>query len=216
MGADGRAERLVGVSLDITDRMVADIRRRALVDLGDVIRDEQDPDDIAFAAARILGETLEVSRAGYGTVDLSAETITIERDWNAPGIRSLAGVLNFRDYGSYIDDLKRGETVVFANAELDPPDGGHGRRPQGDQRAIARQHAAHRTGWAGGAALPQPRDGAVLVGGRTRLRQGNSRANPCRGRASSCRTGTARSRGVAGAQSRGTNAGTRSCLEAVA
>jgi PAS domain S-box-containing protein len=32
----------------------------------------------------------------------------------------LAGTLHFRDYGTYIDDLKRGETVVFADAEKDP------------------------------------------------------------------------------------------------
>ena len=120
MGVDGEARHLVGVSLDVTEGMVADIRRRALVALGDVIRDELDPDDIACEAARILGETMGVSRAGYGTIDPVSETITIERDWNAPGIASLAGVLNFRDYGSYIEDLKRGETVVFADAETDP------------------------------------------------------------------------------------------------
>ncbi|MCW6506926.1 PAS domain-containing protein [Lichenifustis flavocetrariae] len=120
MEADGRARRLVGVSLDITDRMVSDTRRRALVELGDVIRDKTDPDEIAFEAARILGEALGVSRAGYGTVDIEAETIRIERDWNAPGIKSLAGLLHFRDYGSYIEDLKRRETVVFADAETDP------------------------------------------------------------------------------------------------
>ena len=62
----------------------------------------------------------DVSRAGYGTIDLARETISIERDWNAPGIKSLAGVLHFRDYGSYVDDLKRGETVIFADAETDP------------------------------------------------------------------------------------------------
>lgn len=68
----------------------------------------------------MLGRSLNVSRAGYGTVDTSAETITIVRDWNAPGILSLAGVLCFRDYGSYIEDLKRGDTVVCADAEEDP------------------------------------------------------------------------------------------------
>ncbi|MGI3902174.1 MAG: PAS domain-containing protein [Janthinobacterium lividum] len=119
MGADGRPHRLVGVSLDISDRMVADSRRRSLVELGDVIRDEMGPDDIAFAAARILGQALGVSRAGYGTIDLVSETMRIERDWNAPGTGSLAGVLHLRDYGSYIEDLKRGETVVFADAETD-------------------------------------------------------------------------------------------------
>ena len=75
---------------------------------------------MAYAAAEILGQALGVSRAGYGTIDPKAETITIARDWNAPGIKSLAGVLHFRDYGSYIEDLKRGETVVMADAFTDP------------------------------------------------------------------------------------------------
>jgi PAS domain S-box-containing protein len=105
---------------DVTERVRAEIHRRALVELGDRIRDIDDPDELTFAAAEILGTTLKVSRAGYGTIDKAAETITIARDWNAPGIRTLAGVLHFRDYGSYIEDLKRGETVVFADAEEDP------------------------------------------------------------------------------------------------
>jgi PAS domain S-box-containing protein len=99
----------------------ANQRRQALlVELGDRFRDLEDHADISFAAAELLGQALGVSRAGYGTIDPVAETITIERDWNAPGIKSLAGVLHFRDYGSYIEDLKRGDTVVFADAEKDP------------------------------------------------------------------------------------------------
>jgi hypothetical protein len=67
-----------------------------------------------------MGRVLEVSRAGFGTIDPVAETITIDRDWNAPGIESLAGTLHFREYGSYIEDLKRGETVVMVDATRDP------------------------------------------------------------------------------------------------
>ena len=95
-------------------------RNAVLAALGDYIREISNPDDLAYAAAELLGRSLKVSRAGYGTVDTSAETITIARDWNAPGILSLAGVLHFRDYGSYIEDLKRGETVICADAEKDP------------------------------------------------------------------------------------------------
>jgi PAS domain S-box-containing protein len=96
-------------------------RRQAfLVELDDRFRDLDQPAELSFAAAELLGRALSVSRAGYGTVDLKAETIDIERDWNAPGIKSLAGKLHFRDYGSYIEDLKRGETVIFADAEKDP------------------------------------------------------------------------------------------------
>jgi PAS domain S-box-containing protein len=95
-------------------------RTAVLAKLGDHIRLIQNPDALAYAAAELLGQTLEVSRAGYGTIDTAAETISIERDWNAPGISSLAGVLHFRDYGSYIEDLKSGKPVICPDARLDP------------------------------------------------------------------------------------------------
>lgn len=94
-------------------------RASALLRLADTSRTITDPADLAHAAATILGETLSVSRCGYGQIDPVAETITVQRDWNAPGVTSLAGTLNFRDHGSYVDDLKRGDTVVCADVRLD-------------------------------------------------------------------------------------------------
>ena len=116
----------VSVVRDITDQRrvdaafrLRDARSTALLKLTDEFRWLTAPGDLAYAAARILGETLGASRCGYGTIDPLAETITIERDWNAPGIDSIAGVLQFREYGSYVDELKRGETVVCVDAETD-------------------------------------------------------------------------------------------------
>jgi PAS domain S-box-containing protein len=117
---DGQPAKLTGISLDITERVRAERMRQGLIALADAFRDLDNGADISFAAAQILGQTLDVDRAGYGTVDPVAETITIEKDWNAPGVTSLAGTLNFRDYGTYIEDLVRGETVWFENAETDP------------------------------------------------------------------------------------------------
>lgn len=97
-----------------------DARSTTLLALADRFRSLNTPGDLAFAAAEILGETLAASRCGYGTLDLETETIRIERDWRAPGVPSLPEILHFRDYGSYIDDLKRGDTVVCADAEQDP------------------------------------------------------------------------------------------------
>ena len=120
LGEDGAPLRFPGVSFDITRRRQAEARQSALLRLSDRLRDLTDPAAIAYEASRLLGETLEVSRVGYGLVDTAAETITIERDWNAPGVATIAGVLHFRDYGSYIDNLKRGDTVAIADARLDP------------------------------------------------------------------------------------------------
>ena len=124
---DGVAVRMAGVCQDVTLRREGENRRLIMVELADCIRDVEQPAELAFAAAEILGRRLGVSRAGFGVVDPVTETITIERDWNAPGVNSLAGVLKFRDYGSYIEDLKRGDLVAFADARTDPRtvDGAH-------------------------------------------------------------------------------------------
>ena len=119
-GGNGEFLGMIGVNVDVTERRAEEARRLTLIALGDRFRELTDPADIAFAAAELLGKVHGVSRAGYGTIDMAKETITIERDWNAPGIETIAGVLNFREYGSYIDDLKRGEIVVVADAERDP------------------------------------------------------------------------------------------------
>jgi PAS domain S-box-containing protein len=120
LDADGTPLRFPGVLLDIHEKKIAAIHQSVLLELSDRIRDIQNPEDLAFSAAELLGRALEVNRAGYGTIDTAAETIRIERDWNAPGIQTIAGVLHFRDYGSYIDDIKRGETAIITDAEKDP------------------------------------------------------------------------------------------------
>jgi signal transduction histidine kinase len=91
-----------------------------LLALGDGLRRTNNPAEMSYLAAEILGTTLGVSRAGHGIIDPIAETISIERDWNAAGTTTIAGTLRFRDYGFYIEDLKRGETVVCVDARTDP------------------------------------------------------------------------------------------------
>jgi PAS domain S-box-containing protein len=118
--ADDQPVRVAGVSMDITTAKGAELKRQALARLNELFRDLDHNADISYVAAEILGETLGASRAGYGLVDPVAETITIERDWNAPGVISIAGSLAFRDHGSYIDDLKRGDTATVEDSRLDP------------------------------------------------------------------------------------------------
>jgi PAS domain S-box-containing protein len=116
-GAGGLPAKLLCVSRDITDHKQGEIRRMALLEVGDRLRDLQNPDEMAFVAAEIMGRTLSVGGAGYGMVDPAAETVTIGRDWTMPGVASIAGAHRFRAFGGFIEALKQGAMVVFNDTE---------------------------------------------------------------------------------------------------
>ncbi len=117
--AAGTPLRFPGASVDITERRAAEQRQKALLDLGDRLRELEDPAETAYVAAEILGRTLDVERAGYGSIDPVRETVTIECDWTGPEVPSIAGTLRFREFGTYIDDLKRDETVICHDIDVD-------------------------------------------------------------------------------------------------
>jgi PAS domain S-box-containing protein len=104
---------------DVTARMREDVRRNALFALSDIFRDLTTSEEIVYKASEVLGETLGVSRVGYGTIDPVAETLHVVRDWNAPGVETLAGTLNLRDYGTFIDDLKAGRFIFINDVDQD-------------------------------------------------------------------------------------------------
>ena len=105
---------------DVTARVASEQRRDLRDALADAVRDLHDPEEIGFVACRLLGEALDVTRVGYGTVDHDADTLTVRRDWTASGFGSLAGTLRLRDYGTFVDDLKRNELVVVEDVRRDP------------------------------------------------------------------------------------------------
>ena len=118
--AQGKVTLFPGVSYDIHARKMAELRLAALVEIGDRLRAAGDAGDLALSASEVLGRVLEVSRVGYGVVDPRAETIVTERAYCAPGIAPLPPVLQFREYGSYIEDLKAGVTVAIGDVRDDP------------------------------------------------------------------------------------------------
>ncbi|MEJ8850234.1 GAF domain-containing hybrid sensor histidine kinase/response regulator, partial [Variovorax rhizosphaerae] len=69
---------------------------------------------------RVLGETLRVSRVGYGTIDPVTETLHVDRDWTSEGVETLAGVTPLREYGSFIDSLKKNEFINIGDVRQDP------------------------------------------------------------------------------------------------
>ncbi|MCJ2071772.1 PAS domain S-box protein [Methylobacterium sp. J-030] len=118
--AAGRPLRYPGVATDITDVKNAGLRQDALLKLGDRLRDLDTVAALVQAAAETVADVLGASRAGYGLVNLVDETLDIPTDWRAPTVASVAGMHVFRDYGTQLDELKRGEIVVVEDIEHDP------------------------------------------------------------------------------------------------
>lgn len=117
-GPEGEVEAVAGTTRDITERREAEARRNALIQLTDAIRQSDSAAEIVAAAVIILGETLVVSRVGYGSID-AADALHVNSEWNAPGIQKLPDVLMLRDFGSFIDDLKRGSFIAIDDVAQD-------------------------------------------------------------------------------------------------
>lgn len=104
-----------GVMADFAAR-----RAEALVELGDRLRDAGDVPQMVAIGSEIMAKVLRPSRAGFGIVSPEDETVMMQPEWRQPGIATLAGRHRFRDYGSFIDDLSQGRTVIVENVATDP------------------------------------------------------------------------------------------------
>jgi two-component sensor histidine kinase/PAS domain-containing protein len=118
--ASGKPVTMFGMVQDVTALKHDAARVQALLDLGDRLRDLDDVESMALAASDLMAKALGASRAGFGIVDEVAETVMMQPEWRAPGVASLAGLHHFRDYGSFIDELKAGQTVVITDVATDP------------------------------------------------------------------------------------------------
>ncbi len=119
LGPDGEVEAVAGTTRDVTERTQAEARRDALVKLTDIIRDTKDAGEIAFAATEILGQVFGVSRVGYGVINEQTGAFYVDKEWNAPDVSGLPKSLNLHDFGSFIDDLKRGNFIAIDDVEND-------------------------------------------------------------------------------------------------
>ena len=86
----------------------------------DHIRDLDDPLDMAAMAAQVMGTRLDVQAAAYAVMDEDGVYVHVERDWTAGNGTRLAGRYLFEEYGSYVEELRRGQTVVIHDVSLDP------------------------------------------------------------------------------------------------
>ncbi len=125
--ADARPVIVVGVVQDVTARRQAqealaarEARQSFLVRLNDGLRRLDDPQQISFEAARMLGEFVGASRVGYAEDDGNGETITAARNY-AAGVPAIEGCYRYDDYGAaLLADLRAGRTNVRPDIANDP------------------------------------------------------------------------------------------------
>ena len=117
--AAGDIVALIGIVRDITERKLVDLRAKALLDLGDALRDTTTTAEVVDLAARALGDTMNAARAAMALTDLAAAKFQVERNWCAKGVASIVGTHTLDSFTATVERLKTGATIVNANIPAD-------------------------------------------------------------------------------------------------
>ncbi len=103
----------------VAEQRLANRYRDALLHLGDELRDKATRADMTRLATTVVGQALNVSRAGFGYLHENGQSIAIEPDWTAEGVASIAGRYRLNTYTQLWDELLRGDTVAIDDILLD-------------------------------------------------------------------------------------------------
>lgn len=119
---------------DVTEHVRQTRRVAALAGFGEQLRDLNDADAIARAAVECLAQSIGGSCIGFGKMDLKKERIDVPIDsCDSSGV-SIVGSHPFRSFGSTLEDLKRGKTVVIPDVDIDP-------RTAGEADSLEKMHS---------------------------------------------------------------------------
>lgn len=123
---EGRAFPLEGdvfgaIFLEVTDRVSADERRDALLELGDRLRNLRTVPEVARVACEIVGRTLRADRVAFGRADVTGEHVDVDVDWTVDGMVSIAGRHRLEEYGeAFRQILLNGDTLVVEDVLSNP------------------------------------------------------------------------------------------------
>ncbi|AUT03306.1 histidine kinase [Nostoc sp. CENA543] len=133
LDAAGRGVRMVGVSVDITERkqLLEQLQQKErqqefLIQLNDAIRAISDSQEIMWQVVRATGQYFQVTRCTYGEIDPTQEYVIVDRDY-CNGVNSIVGSHHMDAFGrEIIAELKQGKTIVVDDVDVDPRTRGAG------------------------------------------------------------------------------------------
>ncbi|WP_247234820.1 PAS domain S-box protein [Telluribacter sp. SYSU D00476] len=109
--------RLVAILFNnITERKQRQLQRDYLLKLNDALRLIADPLEIQRVAMQVLGEHLNVDRVLYAGID--GEDFVIHDNYVRDDLGKLVGRFPVAAYGSAVEILQRGETVIIKDVNL--------------------------------------------------------------------------------------------------
>lgn len=97
----------------ISERRLAEQRQTALIELGDLLREQHDSQTIAHAAVSVIGGTLGVARVLFASIEPGSLYATIERYWSDGASRDSSERVHFPDFGDLYYDLQNNDLVVI-------------------------------------------------------------------------------------------------------
>jgi PAS domain S-box-containing protein len=125
--AAGSVTRLVGATIDITERKRVEQRLRLLDAISLATRTAVSATAVMKITTRLLGEHMGVARCAYADLEPDNNHFTIRDDWTAEGVTSTAGKYSLDQFGTRAaESLRGGRTLVIRDmdAELSVEDGG--------------------------------------------------------------------------------------------
>lgn len=113
-------DRFTALFQEVTDRVEANARQEALLELGDMLRDRSDVGEMVAGAASIIGQTLGASRCAYGELFQDDERVRFAPGWTLPGLPPIDGEYRFDDYGPIQKVIVSGRPLSITDALTDP------------------------------------------------------------------------------------------------
>ncbi len=110
----------VGVRVLLRDSEASVRLQRALVVVGDALRDANSRNEAITIGMQALANNLNLSRAGFATIDDEAKQFVVVHDWASAGTASTIGRYNLVETLPIVERLRNGEIVTSSDYRSDP------------------------------------------------------------------------------------------------
>ncbi|MBA3352834.1 MAG: PAS domain S-box protein, partial [Blastocatellia bacterium] len=112
---------LVVVFTDITERKLAEQRLELQEEISDLLRTMTTPAELLYSVSASLGTWLRVKRALFNEIDLEKDLETVDRDFCAEGVPSVAGFHAISEYSPVTTrEMRDGRTIINCDSKTDP------------------------------------------------------------------------------------------------